>query len=492
MNRERATRAGAWSALDIVLRQGVQFGVSVVLARLLMPADFGLIALLAFFTSLSATFIQGGFSMALVQRQDTTIEEESAVFWCNLGASIVFGLVFVAIAPALATFYGQPLLRPLMFVAAAQVVFSALGAVQSALLTRTLRFDQLTKTGIVSSLLSGVAGVAAAAAGWGVWALAAQLLTASFLGSAMLWLVSGWRPQLRVRPAAIRRLARFGAHVSASSVLEVMYTNGVLLVIGKAYSVPDLGIWNRATSVTSLPASIISQVIARTALPLFAELSGDRAALRRGFRLAITLSMLLTLPVMVGLSILSDLVIAALFGAKWMAAAPIMTVTVLSGALIPLQVLNLNLLLATGDSGRFLRLELWKKLLGILIVGTGCFFGLMGIAYAAFVISVVAYLLNAAPSKTSIDYGAVEQMKDLRGVLLAAAIMAAGVYAVRTQLSLPVWPSLLILSAAGAAIYSAAVALLKLPEFREARQLARAAADRIRRPKSVPPVSDAL
>ncbi|HEX8412646.1 MAG TPA: oligosaccharide flippase family protein, partial [Sphingomicrobium sp.] len=158
MSVERATRAGAWSALDIVLRQGVQFVVSIILARLLSPADFGLMALLTFFTSLSITFVQGGLSMALVQRQDTTREEESAVFWINLAASTVFGVLLVLIAPFLAKFYGEPMLRPLLFVAAAQVVLSALGAVQTALLTRTLRFDQLTKTGIVSSLVSGGLG----------------------------------------------------------------------------------------------------------------------------------------------------------------------------------------------------------------------------------------------------------------------------------------------------------------------------------------------
>jgi O-antigen/teichoic acid export membrane protein len=141
MSVERATRAGAWSALDIILRQGVQFVVSIVLARLLSPADFGLMALLTFFTSLSITFVQGGLSMALVQRQDTSLEEESAVFWINLAASTVFGALLVLIAPFLATFYGEPMLRPLLVVAAAQVVLSALGAVQTALLTRTLRFD---------------------------------------------------------------------------------------------------------------------------------------------------------------------------------------------------------------------------------------------------------------------------------------------------------------------------------------------------------------
>lgn len=483
MSREKATRAGAWSALDIALRQGVQFLVSVVLARLLMPADFGVIALLSFFTSLSVTFIQGGLSMALVQRQDTTVEEESAVFWCNLGASVVFGAIFIAIAPALAEFYEQPMLRPLMFVAAAQVVLSALGAVQTALITRSLRFDQLTKTGIFASLLSGAVGIGAAVSGMGVWALAAQLLTGSLAGTAALWWVSTWRPILRVRLQAIRRLVRFGLHISASSVFEVLYTNGFLLVIGKIYSVADLGIWNRATSVTSLPTTVMSQIIGRIALPLFAERASDPDALRRGFRTALGLSMFLSLPLMAGLGTLSELVIAALFGPKWAEAAPIMSVTVLSGMLIPLQVLNLNLLLAMGDSARYLRIEIWKKVLGIPIVGTGCFFGLMGIAWAALAISIVAYILNARPTRASIEYGPMDQIRDLAGIFLSAAVMAAGVYLLKLHIDLPPWPALALLSVAGASIYFLTAALLKVTAFHDALAVAKTTAARTLRRK---------
>jgi O-antigen/teichoic acid export membrane protein len=473
MSKEKAASAGAWSALDIALRQGVQFVVSVILARLLTPADFGLIALLGFFISLSVTFIQGGLSMALVQRQDTTADEETAVVWCNLGASLVFGLIFIAIGPALAEFYEQPLLEPLMFVAAAQVALSALGAVQTALLTRSLRFDQLTKAGIVSSLASAAVGVGAAWAGWGVWALAAQLLSSSIVSTVALWCVSSWRPHLRMQLQAIRGLLRFGLHISASSVLEVIYTNGFLLVIGKAYSVSALGIWNRATSVTSFPTNIISQIIGRIALPLFSERASDREALRRGFRFALGLSMMVSLPLMVGLGVLSDLVVAALFGPKWAEAAPIMAVTVLSGALIPLQVLNLNLLLAIGDSRTFLRIEVWKKIYGILIVGTGCFFGLLGIAWSAFVISIVAYILNARPTGESIGYGPIQQIADLRSVFLSAAIMASGVCVLKTKIALSPWPALAVLSLAGALIYFLMLSLLKPPVFPEGIEVAR-------------------
>jgi O-antigen/teichoic acid export membrane protein len=479
LTKERAAHAGAWSALDIILRQGVQFVVSIILARLLAPEDFGLIALLTFFTSLSITFVQGGLSLALVQKRNTTREEESAVFWFNLLASLIFAAGMVAIASPVAQFYGQPLLRPLMAVAAFQVVLSALGAVQTALLTRTLRFDQLTKTGIVSSLVSGGVGVGAAFAGWGVWALAAQMLSAAGVSVAALWLVSEWRPVWHMRISSLRGLASFGVNISFSSILEVIYANGFLLVIGKVYGMRDLGIWNRATGVTSLPTNVISQIIARTALPLFAERASEPDALLRGFRLAIGLSMLMSLPLMIGLCLLSDLVILALFGSKWIEAAPILSITALSGALIPLQVLNLNLLLATGDSKRFLRLEIWKKVFGILIVGTGCFFGIIGVAYAALVISIVALVINARPTGEVISYGLLKQLKDLTGIFCAAAAMAVSVWGLREALDLPPWPALAALTAVGGVVYFGTGALFRIQSFIDAFSLGKALAVKV-------------
>jgi len=478
MSVERAARAGAWSALDICLRQGVQFVVSVVLARLLAPADFGLIALLTFFTSLSITFVQGGLSLALVQRQDTTREEESAVFWVNLAASLVFGTIIVLIAPAAARFYGQPLLQSLMFVAAAQVIVSAAGAVHTELLTRTLQFDQITKTGIISSLLSAAAAVAAAVMGLGVWALAIQIFVQAMASTAALWWVSAWRPQMRFRLSAIRQLYGFGAFISLSSILEVLYTNGFLLIIGKAYGVGELGIWNRATSITSLPTTVISQIIGRIALPIFAGRESDREALRRGFRLALGLGMLLSLPVMAGLGVLSDLIILALYGQKWLPAAPIMSVTTLSGMLLPLQILNLNLILAAGQSRTYFRLELLKKAAGIVIVGVGCFFGLIGVAWSALVISIVAYLINSYPTADIIKYNSLNQIADLKGPIFVTAVMAAAVFILKQMIHLPPWPSLLLLSGIGAVIYLGIGFLCGIRQFREALDLLKSVAAR--------------
>lgn len=468
MSMEKAARAGLWSALDLLLRQGVQFVVSVVLARLLAPADFGLIALLTFFTSLSITFVQGGLSLALVQRQNTTCEEESAVFWCNLAASCVFATALLLIAPAAARFYAQPLLEALMAVAAAQVVVSALGAVHTELLTRGLRFDLITRTGIFSSVISAAAGIAAAVAGWGVWALAIQMLSASVVSTVALWFISPWRPQRRFRISAIRDLWGFGAFISLSSILELMFTNGYSLVLGKLYGLADVGVLNRAASTQALPTNVISQLIARTALPLFAARASDKAALLRAFRMAVSLAMVATTPMLAGLALLADLVIATLFGAQWQASAPLLRVIALGGIVFPLHVFNLQLLLAVGESKRFFALEVQKKVAGLLLVGVGCLFGIAGVAYATCALNAMSLAINARPTRQVLGLGAIRQLIDLRGIFAVTGIMAAVILIARPLVHARPVIELALLSGIGAATYVGVGLSLRMTNFTDA------------------------
>lgn len=473
MTVARAASAGVWSAADIVLRQVVQFGATVVLARLLAPADFGLVALLGFFSSLAIVFVQGGLSLALVQRQETSFEEENAVFWTNFCSAVLFALVLIAIAPAVARFYGYPLLDPLMFVAAAQVVFSALGAVHASLLTRALEFRGLTKAGIGSTLASAGSAVAAAYAGWGVWALGVQIVVQAALNSAALWWVSPWRPRWRVRFGAVRDLWAFGIHISMSSILEVVYTNGFVLIIGKIYGARDLGYLNRATAMQALPTGIVSAVIARIALPLLATRADEPDALLRGFRMAVGLAMLLSLPVMAGLSVLADLVVLVLLGPQWAPAAPVLAVAAVGGTLLPLHVLNLQLLLAGGESRDFLRLEIQKKVVGTICYGVGCFFGIMGIAWASLVFTVLAFLINAEPTRRTLGYGAFSQIRDLAGLIGLTLAMAAAVAALRHAVPLPPIPLLALCVAAGGAIYIGGGLMLRLRAFGETLAMVR-------------------
>ena len=473
MTVARAARAGVWSAADIILRQVVGFAASIILARLLAPADFGLISLLVFFTSLSIVFVQGGLSLALIQRRETTPDQETAIFWANVCAAIFFALILIAIAPAVARFYGFPLMDPLMYVAAAQVVLSSFGAVQNALLTRTLRFDRLTKAGILSSLVSAFAGVGAAYAGWGIWALAAQILTQAAVNSAALWWVSDFRPGLRPRFSSIRDMVAFGTDISLSSILEVFYSNGFVLVIGKLYGAAELAFLNRAASIQGLPTGIISSIIARTALPLFAGRADDKDALLRGLRMSTRLATVLSLPLMAGLSVLADLVVLVLLGPKWTPAAPVLRIAAVAGAFLPIQILCLQLLLAVGGSRAYLRIEIEKKIAGVLCYGVGCFYGIIGMAYASLVFALLVLFINVRPTKTILAYGMFGLLRDSRDSIAVTLAMAAVVVALRQVLDLPRATLLAVLVAAGGISYVAIGLSLRLRNFTEALDIVR-------------------
>ena len=471
MTKQKAAAAGLWSALDIVLRQGVQFVVTIVLARLLAPEDFGIIALLTFFTALSIAFAQSGLTAGLVQRQDTSRDEESAVFWWNLAVALVFSVALVAAGPAIAAFYGHPILAPLMWIAAAQIVFSALGAVQTALLSRSLQFAQLTKIGIASSVLSGAAGIGIALAGGGIWALAAQMALAAAIASAGAWIVSPWRPSFHRRFKTISSLLNFGSWVSVGMLLEVLYTQGSSLLIGKLYGVRDLGFYNRAMSTQLLPSSILAQIVARIALPLFAARATEPDALQRGLKMAIGLAMMINLPAMVGLAILAPEVIVVLFGAKWLPAAPILSILAVSGILFPLHAINLQMVLAQGHTRIFLRNEIAKKTIGVTCMLVGSLFGIVGLAYSQVAYSLLAAIVNARPSHVSVGYGLGRQLRDLGGLFITTVVMAAGVLALKTVLRLDPLPTLIVCTAVGGLLYLLTGFLLRSASFLDALSL---------------------
>lgn len=461
-------RASAWSALDLVLSQGLQFLVSIVLARLLTPEDFGVIALLTFFTSLSVVFLQGGFSIALIQKQTTTREEESVLFWWNLAASTVLGTALIIGGRAIAEFFNQPVLAMLTLPAAAQLIFSALGAVPTALLMRQMRFDVLAKTGAFAALVGGILAIMAAASGLGVWALAIQGLAFAMLSSGSVWFISRWLPAAHFRVDTARSLFRFGAWVSIVNVADVLYTHGSALLIGKLHGVRDLGFYNRAAATQALPSVGLSAIIARVALPLLSAKQHDPDAARSSLRLTIRTVMLINLPVMTGLFLLSDLVIIVLFGERWLPAIPILSILALAGVLLPMHVLNLQLILSRGDSRTYVRNEIAKKTLGIICVIIGSLFGVIGLAWGQVVYSALGFFMNANPARRALNYGPLKQLRDLGGIYVATLVLAGAVLALRAVLRTGPYLTLGICVLAGGAVYMAVGWLAGLRAFRDA------------------------
>ena len=430
MLKQKAKNAVIWSGADILLRQGLQLGISIALARILSPDEFGTIALLYLFTGIASAFVDGGFSSALVQRQDVTHTDVSTVFWFNLVIALIVALALAASAPAIAGFFHRAILVPLTQVLALNILISALGSVHGTLLNKRLDFRIQMKIGGVTTFISGGVAMVMAWKGYGVWALAAQTVAASLVTTVLLWLFSSWRPTWVFSFDSVRRLFGFGGYMLASGLLDIVYNRIYTLLIGKFYGVQELGFYNRADSTKQLPVGVLTGILGRVAFPIFSAAAHDTPQLRRGVRLALRGMMLLNVPMMLGLAATADPLVHVLFGAKWLPAVPIMQVLCIGSVFWPLHVINLNVLMAQGHSHLFFRLEVVKKIVGSIFLIVGTFFGVLGIAWSQVAFGVVAFVINAHYSHKHLDYGALDQLRDFLPTFWVALVMAALIYSV--------------------------------------------------------------
>jgi O-antigen/teichoic acid export membrane protein len=466
-------RASLWSSAESLFRFGLQFAVSVVLARILSPRDFGIYALTFVFSSLSRVLIDGGFSSALIQKQDTDQETETAVFLYNVLAGAVLSLGIAAAGPFVARAYGFPVLEHLMFASAAIVFVTSLAAVPGALMHRRLEFVTISKIIITSSILGGGAGVIAAIAGAGVWTFVIQSAVSTLYSTIATWFVTDWRPRKPWRLAPARSLTRFSSFLVISSILETAYSNGYPLVLAKLYGVFDVAYFNRGQNLQANPSSVVGSTIQRLLFPALSQCSADRERMKAMARYATRAAAAINTPIMFFLATFPQLVIHVIYGSKWLPASAVLAVLAISGALFPMQVINLQVLLASGKSDIFFKLELYKKAVGISFVIVGCFFGLMGIAFAQAISLVIALVLNASPTVRLIDYSLVEQLRDcMPATALSGAVMGCLWFlAPFLDVSAPV--KLLTVLALGGAAYLGAALVLRVGPFRDMLEKAR-------------------
>ena len=421
--KQKAISSVGWSALDICVRQGVQFVTSICLARLLSPEEFGIMGMLLIFMAIAAIFVDGGFASALIQRQSVTAEETASVFYFNVGMGLLVAVLLALAAPWIAAFYAMPILTPLTRLMAVTFVVTSFGSVQWALLSKELDFRSQMRIGLVTSVLSGALGIVLAWRGWGVWSLALQSLFSSVLSTTLVWYWRPWRPGWAFSFKALRPLYRFGSFLMLSGLLDALVSRLNTLVIGKFYSVRDLGFYTRADSTRQLPTNLLSSVISRVAFPLFSAAATDKDLLLRGLRKAVRSSMLLNIPAMAGLAAVARPLVVTLFGSKWLPAVPYLQILALAGIFWPLHVLNLNYLTATGQSRLFFRLEILKKILAITALLLASPVSVLAMAWSQVVVGILCFFLNAHYTGIQLGYTPLKQLRDVWLVALAAAGM---------------------------------------------------------------------
>jgi len=461
----RAIRSGFWSAIGQLGPQAVQFIVSIVLARLLSPAEFGLIGMLSVFIALGHVLLNSGFGGALIQKKDVTEVHYSSVFYTNILISfIVAGALWLA-APRIASFYDQPTLISPTRALSLNFIFAAFGLIQRTLMTKRLDFKTQSKVSLIAVAGSGIVGIAMALLGFGLWSLVAQSLSATLFNSLLLWVFSSWRPRRVFSLNALRELFGFSSRLLASGVLDTVFGNLYNVVIGKLFLPADLGYYTRASTLQQLPSQTLGGVVGRVAFPLFSEIQDDLSKIKNGLRKAVRVIALVNFPVMIGLMVTARPLVLTLLGEKWSPVISYLQLLAIVGLFYPLSLINLIVLLAKGRSDLYFRLEIIKKSLVVISLAITWRWGIVAIIGGQIVVAILSYYLNSYYCGTIIGYSFKSQIHDLLPYFGAAGMMGSIVYMLNWLLITGSFPLLVLQVLTGALIYIVLCRGFRLPVF---------------------------
>ena len=420
-----------WKFLERIGTQGVSFIVAIVLARLLSPADFGLIAIVTVFVTMANVFVQSGLNTALIQKKNADNLDFSTVFFSCLALAAVLYMGLFFSAPFIAEFYNnQSELVPVIRVLGLMLPLGALNSIQEAYVARNMMFKKLFYRSVGAVIPAGIIGVVCAYLGFGIWSLVAQQLSNAFLICVIMWFTVKWRPSLAFSFERWKGLFSFGWKLLCSSLLDTFYYNIRDLVIGKLFTPADLGFYNRGDQFPKLIITNINASIQSVLLPSLSTVQDDRVRLKALARRSIKTSSFLSLPMMAGLAALAQPLTLVLLGEKWLPAVPFIQICCFSYAFWPIHTTNLSAINAVGRSDVFLKLEIIKKSYGltILAIAVYAFRSPLGIAMSAAITAPLGSFVNAYPNKKLLDYGFAEQMKDFLPSFFLSVAMGATIY----------------------------------------------------------------
>ncbi len=411
-----------WQGLERFGINVVQLIVSVILARLLAPSDFGLVALVMIFIGFADTFVDGGFRMALIQRKNLSETDCSSVFWMNLGVGFLLGIGLYTTAPWIASFYGRVQIIPLLRVMAIVPVLNGLTIVQSALLSRQLKFKQLFQARILALLCSAGVGIGMAYGGYGVWALIGQRMVNVLATSLSLYFILNWLPKFQIDLRALGEMFKYGSSLLAASLLNFFSNALYTLIIGKCFSVSDLGYYNRGQTYPKLAVDSLNQVLGNVMFPVFSQIQQDREQIRMLMRQTMMMMMFLLVPILGVLLVAAEPFIRILLTAKWLGAVIFLQIACLQFFFFPIHIFNIQVMRAVGRSDLNLLVEIIKKVIMVLIIIVTMRWGIVAMAWGAAINSFLGILCHTWISKRLIDYGTFAQIRDLLPTVFTAVI----------------------------------------------------------------------
>jgi len=428
--KQKTIKGVSWSIIDNIVGSGITFLVGLLLARILSPEEFGLIGIITIFIAVFNSIVDSGFSNALIRKNNATNIDYNTAFIFNLILSFLLVLSLFLLSPSVGVFFDQPQLVSLTRAMSLIILINAFALVQRTLLVKKVDFKTQTKISVISSVSSGVIGILMAILGFGVWSIVAQQLSRQFLNTLFLWILSKWRPKLEFSFKSFKELFSFGWKLLLSGLIDTIWKQFYQIIIGKFYSPSSLGQFSRATQFTDIFSSNLTSVVNRVSYPVLSSIQDDKIRLKEAYKKIIKLTMFIAFVLMLGLAAIAKPLVLVLIGEKWLPSVEFLQIICFSAMLYPLHSLNLNMLQVKGRSDLFLILEIVKKTIAIGPILLGIFIGIKSMLWGSVLTSFISYYLNSYYSGRDLDYGIMEQIKDLLPSFLFSIIIAALVWTI--------------------------------------------------------------
>lgn len=417
-----------WKFSERMLAQVVTFIVSIVLARLLSPAEYGTIALVMVFITIADVFANAGFGNALIQKLHVDNIDYSSVLYFSLGISfIIYGILFLS-APYIADFYHSQILCSVLRVLGLRVPIAAFNSVQQAYVSKNMLFKRFFFSTLFGTLLSGVVGCVMAYRGFGIWSLVGQYLTNTIVDTTVLWFTVRWRPNLVFSFERVKTLFSFGWKLLVSSLLDTGYQQLRSLVIGGKYTSSDLAYYNRGQQYPQLVVTNVNTSISSVLFPAISQNQENLDAVKNMTRRAIKTSSYIMWPLMFGLAVISKPLVSWMLTDKWLPCVPYLQIACFNYAFWPIHTANLEALKAIGRSDLFLKMEIIKKIIGLALLVASMNFGVMAIALSMIISTILSSFINAYPNSKILKYSYIDQIKDMMPSILLSLLMSIVIY----------------------------------------------------------------
>ncbi|MBZ9729095.1 lipopolysaccharide biosynthesis protein [Salegentibacter sp. JZCK2] len=418
--KKKATISLVWTFTQQFGNQLVGFIVSLVLARILLPEEFGLIGMIAVVVAVGNALLDGGLTKSLIRDNECDQEDYSTVFYFHLISSlIVYAGVFIS-APFIADFYEEGVLIDIIRVYSLSLVITSFSAVQLARLTKLMDFKTQTLIAIPAAIIGGIVGVSMAYTGYGVWSLVWSSIITSIVNSILVWIYSGWTPDFIFSSVKFKKHFNYGYKLTLSDLLNRIFNNIFLIVIGKYFSAGQVGFYTRAETMKQLPVNNISNALNKVSFPLLVSIKDDELRLKRVYKKLMLMVVFVITPLLIFLAVLAEPTFRFLFTEKWLPAVPYFQILCVTGILFPIHSYNLTILNVKGRSDLFLKLEVIKKILIVIIILLAIPFGILALLYGQVIISLLAFFINAHYTKKFIGYSGWQQIRDIFPIILIA------------------------------------------------------------------------